>query len=566
MKLNDFTYPTILDAISPYAAPGRSESASFLIWYLVNIYRLDELEAVDAVCDQKGDKGVDGIYVNEGSGTIDVFQCRVFQTDKKVGDTALKEFAGTLTQFASVESVEHLIQTAGDIALTRLIKRVNLAALLPSYQVRGIFLTNCDTDGNGEAFLKHVTNIDFEGPAQISEAYVSDKKDALQQGNAEFDITGLLRAKYVVDKDTHTVIAPVLASELVALKGIEDQSLFSLNVRASLGNTKVNRDIVASIKDKQLHKLFPLFHNGVTVLAESVDSTEDKIAIKNYFVVNGCQSLNALFRNSKELTDDLRVLTKFIQVPADSKLSELITTYSNNQNGVKARDFKSNSPIQTRLQNEMRKNFHDRYVYEVKRGEPLAGGELISNENAGLYLIAFDLQEPWITHRKYQIFDEKYVDIFGRPEVTAARIVFCHELIKQIRSRVDGLKNQLVGKYVLTQFFLLYTLRRIFDSDQFGRKLIQDPAYFVDQDRLENLQKFIGYLLDGLMIDFNLETENLPEDFDYRGKLRDKDYITKLANELISSYLKDIKRGKAKQLDVLWESIQKDGKQALIAT
>lgn len=69
------------------------------------------------------------------------------------------------------------------------------------------------------------------------------------------------------------------------------------------------------------------------------------------------------------------------------------------------------------------------------------------------YLVNIDLKEPWTTHRKYQVFDEKYVDIFGRPEVTSARIIFCHELIGQIQNRVGTLKNQLVGKYVLTQFF-----------------------------------------------------------------------------------------------------------------
>ena len=462
-----------------------------------------------------------------------------------------------MTQFASVQSIENILSSAGDIALTRLIKSANLISLLPSYQVRGIFLTNSNTDANGEAFLKHAQNIDFQGPPQILEAYISDKKDALQQGEAKFDISGLLRATYTVDKETHTVIAPVLASELVALKGIEDQSLFSLNVRASLGNTKVNRDIVSSIKNKALHKLFPLFHNGVTVLAETVSSTDEQISIKNYFVVNGCQSLNALFRNMKELTSELRVLTKFIQVPADSKLSELITSYSNNQNGVKARDFKSNNPIQTRLQNEMVAKFKGRYTYEVKRGEPLAQGEAISNENAGLYLIAFDLKEPWTTHRKYQVFDEKYVDIFGRPEVTSARIVFCHELFRQIHNRVDQLKNQLVGKYVLTQFFLLYVLRRVFDSESFGAKLIKEPEFFVNTEaQIIKLRKFIGQLLDGLMIDLNLETENLGDEFDYRGKLREKEFINKLSNDLLSSYLKDIKRGKALPLQSLWDAIE----------
>jgi hypothetical protein len=40
-------------------------------------------------------------------------------------------------------------------------------------------------------------------------------------------------------------------------------------VRADLGNTAVNRSIGASMKQRHLHKAFPLFHNGITVLAKS---------------------------------------------------------------------------------------------------------------------------------------------------------------------------------------------------------------------------------------------------------------------------------------------------------
>ena len=58
-------YPGILNLFSQHLAPKRNESAAFLIWFLENYYRLDTLEAIDSVCDQRGDKGVDGIYINE---------------------------------------------------------------------------------------------------------------------------------------------------------------------------------------------------------------------------------------------------------------------------------------------------------------------------------------------------------------------------------------------------------------------------------------------------------------------------------------------------------------------
>src|SRR4030042_1349002 len=75
----DLSYPNILDLFKEHLAPKRTESASFLIWYLENYYRLDTLEAVDAVCDQNGDKGVDGIYINEADNHIDIFQTRILR-------------------------------------------------------------------------------------------------------------------------------------------------------------------------------------------------------------------------------------------------------------------------------------------------------------------------------------------------------------------------------------------------------------------------------------------------------------------------------------------------------
>jgi hypothetical protein len=138
-----------------------------------------------------------------------------------------------------------------------------------------------------------------------------------------------------VDANTKAVIAPIKATELVKLSGISDQSLFAYNVRGPLGKTGVNKDIVRSIEDNGRHRLFPLFHNGITIIAKKLENTRDEVAVDDYFVVNGCQSLSSFFDHKSKLTDDLRILTKFVQVEPNSKLAKLITEISNNQNGVK---------------------------------------------------------------------------------------------------------------------------------------------------------------------------------------------------------------------------------------
>lgn len=93
--------------------------------------------------------------------------------------------------------------------------------------------------------------------------------------------------------------------------------------------------------------------------------------------------------------------------------------------------------------------------------------------------MAFDLKEPWGTHRKYQVFDEKHADLFARPEVTADRIIICHLMAKIIQKESEKIKNTLFGKYVLTKFAILYILRLILEADIVGKAAIQTPSAFV---------------------------------------------------------------------------------------
>lgn len=549
-------YPNILDLFKEHLDPKRTESASFLIWYLENYYRLDSLEAVDSVCDQKGDKGVDGIYINEANGTIDIFQTKISQkTGRTIGDTILKEFFGTLSQFDSKESIQNLIDTGGQAQVVNLIKRLQLIQLYDQYKIRGIFICNIELDINGQSYLTTTPKIEFVGRDVLETTYISHSKSIIQNLKAIFDISGLNISKHFVDTNTKAFIAPIKANELVKMPGIADQSVFAYNVRGPLGSTVVNRDIVKSIKDKSLHKKFPLFHNGITIVTNKIEETSDKITIDTFFVVNGCQSLTALYKNQKDLTDDLRILTKFVQVSVDSDLSKTITHYSNNQNGVKARDFKSNNSIQVRLQNEFKDQYGGEYFYEIKRGEANTATTSISNELAGILIMSFDLREPWGTHRKYQVFDDKYSDIFGRPEVTAHRILMLFLMDRIIISKLSSISNKLVAKYELTRFAILFVLRQIFENDNKGKDLLLKPNIFVkDKVDRKNFIDATTTIINDIIIDFNGEVENFGEDFDYRSKLRDENWVKKLSQEIVSSYLKQVSRNRIESFESEWNS------------
>lgn len=550
-------YPALLNLFPQHLAPKRNESASFLIWYLENYYRLDTLEAVDSVCDNRGDKGVDGIFVNENDQTITIFQSVISQRPgRTIGDSSLREFAGTLTQFKDAASAEATIRASNNTQLAALAKRVELFTKLVSHKVRGEFLANMDVDANGVAFLNNAPQITFVGKTDLISTYISDQRDIPAHAPAKFDIVGYQISEYIVDADTKAVIAPIKATELIALDGIADQSIFAYNVRGPLGKTQVNKDIVKSIENASLHKLFPLFHNGVTVIAKDITTTKDALTATEYYVVNGCQSLTALHSTKNALTDNLRILTKFIQMEPSSAVAKQVTEFSNNQNGVKARDFMANSAIQIRIQNEFHRDYKGEYFYEIKRGEKLpVGVTVISNDVAGLLLMAFDLKEPWATHRKGQVFEDRHADLFGNPGVTADHIVLCQVVTEAVDEALKKVNNKMFAQYVLARYFFVYMVRNILESNVAAGDIFKTPAKFVRKahDRAK-FRKCLDTILADLVIDINAEVDDYGDAFDYRDKLRDAAFVKNLNKKIIADHLKQVVRGRIKSFDDEWNS------------
>lgn len=98
MQIKDLEFQNLAqNLLKPYQKRAATESAQFLRWFLENIFRLETQDADDACVDNKQDKGVDGVLVNDTLEVVYVFQSKVRQKQgAKLGDTDLKEFSGTL--------------------------------------------------------------------------------------------------------------------------------------------------------------------------------------------------------------------------------------------------------------------------------------------------------------------------------------------------------------------------------------------------------------------------------------------------------------------------------------
>ncbi|MEP1697014.1 MAG: AIPR family protein, partial [Paracoccaceae bacterium] len=320
MRSEDLDYKSLLPMISKYASKGRSESANYLNWFLENIYRLDETTADDCICDQRNDKGIDGIYVDDNSSEIVFFQSKISQSPgRTLGDRVLKEFSGSLQQFATKAQIEAVLNGQANDELKRILSRNRIADLVSQgYTIKGVFVCNSERDDNTIEIEKHLPDISIFCSSDVTKSYIDFDAEEGVKGEFSFDVSYAGHVHVQIDAETEVFLLPVAAMELVKLDGIHDGVLFSQNVRYSLGNTAVNRSIAKSVGDQDEHKNFALYHNGITLICQSAElAGSETLTVKDYVVVNGAQSISTFYKNRASLTPELRVFVKIVALKSN---------------------------------------------------------------------------------------------------------------------------------------------------------------------------------------------------------------------------------------------------------
>lgn len=170
-------------------------------------------------------------------------------------------------------------------------------------------------------------------------------------------------------------------AELVEIYRSRRDLLFSKNVRYFLskksntvkGPSGRMRDTLKEIcVDRTVEpELFSFFHNGVTLYAEQVQTTEGGLQLRAPYVLNGCQTVKTAF----QFASDPRLRNRIdeerwtkITVPVrvtmtrDDDLIRTITINNNRQNTISPSALRANDPEQLDLQKRFRrfKIFYER--------------------------------------------------------------------------------------------------------------------------------------------------------------------------------------------------------------
>lgn len=549
-------------------------SRDFLAWFLESYFRLDRPDIQDAICDGPHDMGIDGVHVDNQAEVVYLLQSKTSQGRKRGISNDIKNFIGSLAQFETSEQVERVFHDTKNLELRGAITRQEVAQRVgDGYTVRGVFVTNLPMDKAAQDLCAHRPEIAVYDRDRLQREWVAPGYQSAMRGSVTFNIGdhGLIQYKTGA---VEVFVASLLGKELVTLNGIENQAIFDHNVRKPLSATKVNKEIKKSIKDVVEHQHFMLYHNGITILAESVeyDADQKRLTIDGYSVVNGAQSLSSLYSERAILTKNLRVLGRVVKIAPDSELATKITTNTNNQNVVKSRDLASNNHIQKRLQDEFRRAFGDRIGYEVKRGNRPKATIVISNEDAARMILAFDLQRPWNCHQPAKYFAELHSTIFGNQGVTPERIVALTAAGEAVKESMVKLSNQRMANYTVTVPFFMYMVRLALSNEDIGcpdtvsLKFCQEPGAIIRRsgrsgldDAISAIKRCVRVIVQDLIQDVNAEMdENHPEGLDYKRVLRNSKDASDLARAALTSYTKAVRRGRASSFSEEWARLGLD--------
>lgn len=560
MDVQDLTYDKLSSVLEKtYGDRASDFPKRFLKWFLENILRLDDLTADDACVDGKHDKGVDAIYVDVPSEIIYIVQSKTKTSPKAtLGDTELKDFCGTLIQFSDGDKIKALIEETKNERLKQALVRSEIQKRVEElgYAIQGVFITNVVANEDGLNYVAKLDNVILYDATAIADKYIDFNIDGGIKEVFEFDVSDSEVIAYDAGgANARIFLAPAL--NLTRMNGISDGSLFEQNVRLSLGNTRVNKSIKESIKKKGEHKKFPLYHNGINVLCQEIlEQGEQKIIASGYVVVNGAQSLTALLSERSKITDDLKILVKLIEIKDDISLAQAITKNSNNQNAIKSRDMKSNHALQQRLKKEVQLLSNGEIAYEIKQGENNRGKKVISNEHAGLILLAADLEQPWNCHQKYKIMGDSYSTIFEGLSVTAVKIILLHKCFESIDDAMKKIKNRPFANYTLTKYFLFYAVFRIIKEGEVGRNLYKNIGSFTSPTMIEAFSAGFSKLATATAIDINSEiSSEEDEHFDYKNDLKSSKWCMSTSRRLVALHIKDVERDKADAIATIFSSL-----------
>jgi hypothetical protein len=189
------------------------------------------------------------------------------------------------------------------------------------------------------------------------------------------------------------------------------KSLFYDNVRDFQGDNPVNGEVGETLRNNSVRNSFVLLNNGVTIVAKSIQKIGYIFTVRDFQIVNGCQTSHILHANKDSLDNSIYLPIKLI-VTNDEEVTNRIIKATNRQTEVKTEAFLSLQPFQKSLEDFYNSFTEDRdkeYRLYYERRSKQYESQLPSLNKSKVISITYQikcfvsmfLDMPHSTHRYY---------------------------------------------------------------------------------------------------------------------------------------------------------------------
>jgi len=321
--------------------------------------------------DGGNDGGMDGIYFDETTATLAVFQTK---NSEHLGDNEVTKFVSdyqnlfermNTAQLPLNKNVTAKLQTIWDIPRQGI-----------TYTPKLFFVFNGKKEGQDKdiadrhmrqhSMLEILDSPDLFSKIKslqaaqrkrktVSFTFMAEKSNIASSNDPQALIT-------YAKGNVRSVGFRLKAKELCRLieeekqiNGNEDH-LFSQNIRGFLGAVRTNQQIKNTLTGQD-SAYFPFMNNGITMIAETLklpnamQAGTYPIQTVNPVIVNGLQSTQVIYevyRAHPEKLDDVDVMIRLYDTQ-DGELAEKITTATNTQTSINVRDKISNRDFNQHL-------------------------------------------------------------------------------------------------------------------------------------------------------------------------------------------------------------------------
>jgi hypothetical protein len=433
--------PELLNKERPKADQDKKQlSRAFSGFVLHKMLNLGIADAAQSVVDDFDDNGLDAIHYEATSKTLYLVQTKFRERD----------------QFDEVDAIR--FRSGADLLLGQRYERFNANVQCRKDELDDAFdeaeriqlvvaYIGTGFSAHANAALKELTeNVDHHevqaGRLQPDIAEYGPEKvqaDLLAEQSVGVVNDSLRLSKWQHlggYRDTHIGVA--LVSDLVALHQTHKKALYERNIRYFLGTRESNVNM--SIQDtlRTAPDEFFYLNNGVTALADQVESTkgtkaDKRLRLRGLSVINGAQTISSAAEFVAQNPDcdisNAKVLVTIIRADSEGKFGRSVTRARNHQNPVSTGNFASLDPRQEELRRELAYlgySYHYRPEATPRNAEASASIITIEQAMKALALFEVDSRYPyWLKNEisRFQNAESSEYQALFTPTLTGAQLV-----------------------------------------------------------------------------------------------------------------------------------------------